>query len=152
MRPTFRQFQAEYPDDAACLRAVMISLFGGSRLYCPRCLAETEFHAMSKRRAYACQDCGHHLYPCAGTIFHKTRTPLTGWFYALHLMASNSGVRAVELERQIGCSPKTASRMARKLRGLVAGSDADSPLWQSHAEILRRLSAISSVASNIYRA
>ena len=152
MRPTFRQFQAEYPDDAACLRAVMLSQFGGTRLYCPRCSIETEFHAMTKRRAYACQECGHHLYPCAGTIFRKTRTPLSSWFYALHLMASNTGVRAVELERQIGCSSKTASRMARRLRELVAGSAAGSPLWQSHAAILRRLSPISSVAIDTYRA
>lgn len=151
MRPTFRQFQAKYPNDAACLRAVMLCRFGGTRLYCPRCAVETEFHAMTKRRAYACQECGHHLYPCAGTVFCRTRTPLTCWFFALHLLASNRGVRAVELERQIGCSSKTASRMARRLRELVAGSAAGSPLWHSHVEIFRRLSAISSVTGDTCR-
>ena len=27
---TFKSFQGEYPDDAACLKAVMVSQFGGT--------------------------------------------------------------------------------------------------------------------------
>ena len=61
----------------------------------------TKFHPMTKRRAYACQECGHHIYPCAGTIFHKSRTKLTKWFFAMYLMTSTRhGVAAKEIERQ----------------------------------------------------
>jgi transposase len=143
MQYTFTQFQTKYPDDAACLQAVMHCQFGGTRLYCSRCSFETEFHAMTKRRAYACQGCGLHIYPCAQTVFRKTRTPLTSWFFAMHLMISNiGGVRAADLERQIGCSSKTAGRMARRLRELLAASDHGSALWQSHVNIVRHLSAV----------
>ena len=63
---------------------------------------------MTKRRAYACQECGHHIYPCAGTIFHKTRTKLTNWFFAMYLMTSTRhGVAAKEIERQMA-SPTSA--------------------------------------------
>jgi transposase-like protein len=121
---TFKEFQKDFPDDAACLKSVMVSQFGGTRLYCPGCGVEAEFHAMTKRRAYACQECGHHIYPCANTIFHKSRTPLTNWFFAMYLMTSTRhGVAAKELERQIGCTYKTAWRMAHELRKLMATAD-----------------------------
>ncbi len=47
MEYTFKQFQAQYPDDAACLEAVMKVQFGGTRLVCPACGVEAEFHAMT---------------------------------------------------------------------------------------------------------
>ena len=81
MKYTFKQFQAEYPDDAACLDRIMQEQYGGTEIACPSCGVVTKFHAMSGRRAFACQDCGHHIYPCAGTIFHKSSTKLTNWFF-----------------------------------------------------------------------
>jgi hypothetical protein len=40
---------------------------------------------MTKRRAYAGDRCGHHIYPCVGTIFEKSRTKLTHWMVLLIL-------------------------------------------------------------------
>jgi transposase len=136
MKYTFKQFQAEYPDDAACLEAMMKVQFGGTKITCPSCgVADAQFHAMSARKAYACQECGHHIYPCAGTIFHKSSTKLTNWFFAMYLMTSTRhGVAAKELERQIGCTYKTAWRMAHELRKLMAGADNHRPL-KGHVEI-----------------
>jgi len=135
MQYTFKQFQTEYPDDAACLEAIMKVQFGGTKIVCPACKVEAQFHAMTKRRAYACQNCGHHIYPCAGTIFHKSRTKLTHWFFAMYLMTSTRhGVAAKELERQIGVTYKTAWRMAHELRKLMASADIGGPL-SGHIEI-----------------
>ena len=39
-------------------------------------------HRLAKRKAYSCDYCGTHVYPLAGTIFEKSRTPLKSWFYA----------------------------------------------------------------------
>src|ERR1700685_2427968 len=114
---TFKQFQAEYPNDAACLAKLMEINFGGTDIVCPGCKQRTAFHPMSKRRAFACQDCGHHVYPAAGTIFHKSRTNLTKWFFAMYLMTSTRhGVAAKEVERQIGV-------MCHELRKLMAATD-----------------------------
>lgn len=136
MKYTFKQFQADFPDDAACLEAIMKVRHGGTKISCPACgVAEAQFHAMSKRRAYACQECGHHIYPCAGTIFHKSSTKLTHWFFAMYLMTSTRhGVAAKELERQIGCTYKTAWRMAHELRKLMASADFSGPL-SGHVEV-----------------
>src|SRR5438105_4155429 len=135
MKYTFQSFQTEYPDDAACLAKLMEINYGGTKIFCPACGAETTFHLMSKRRAYACQDCGHHIYPCAGTIFHKSPTPLTKWFFAMYLMTSTRhGVAAKELERQLGVTYKCAWRMAHELRKLMAAADHQGPL-SGHVEI-----------------
>jgi transposase len=129
MKYTFKEFQAEYPDDASCLEKLMEINYGGTKTACPECRAERQFHAMTKRRAYACQVCGFHIYPCAGTIFHKSRTKLTHWFFAMYLMTSTRhGVAAKELQRQIGCTYKTAWRMAHELRKLMAQADRSGPL------------------------
>ncbi len=113
--------------------------YGGTEITCPACGVEkAQFHAMNSRKAFACQECGHHIYPCAGTIFHKSRTPLTKWFFAMYLMTSTrSGVAAKELERALGVTYKCAWRMAHELRKLMASADYSGPLGGEgkHVEI-----------------
>ncbi len=132
---TFQQFQAEYPDDAACLTKLMEINFGGTEIHCPECGVLASFHMMSKRRAFACQECGHHVYPCAGTIFHKSSTKLTIWFFAMYLMTSTRhGVAAKEIQRQTGVTYKCAWRICHELRKLMATADFDGPM-SGHVEI-----------------
>ncbi len=135
---TFKQFQTEYPDDAACLAKLMEIQYGGTATYCPVCNERRQFHPMGKRRAYACQVCGHHIYPCAGTIFHKSPTNLTKWFFAMYLMTSTRhGVAAKEIERQLGITYKCAWRICHQLRKLMAAADYAGPLGGpgKHVEI-----------------
>lgn len=132
---TFKEFQAEYPNDEACLAKLMEVNYGGTEIACPACGTDTTFHPMHTRKAYACQDCGHHIYPCAGTIFHKSRTDLTKWFFAMYLMTSTRhGVAAKELERQLGVTYKCAWRMAHELRKLMASADHGGAL-SGHVEV-----------------
>jgi transposase-like protein len=126
---TKAQFDAEYPDDAACLRAIMEMRYGGTDTQCPHCKKPSKFHLMAKRRGFSCQWCGFHIFPCVGTIFEKSRTPLTKWFYAMYLFtASRHGVPARELERQLGVTYKCAFRIAHRLRKLMAMADYHGPL------------------------
>src|ERR1700747_1283391 len=125
MKYTFKQFSKDLPDDSACLEALMKVKFGGTQFDCQGCgVVGAQFHAMTKRRAYACQECGHHIYPCADTIFHKSRTKLTVWFFAMYLMTSTRhGVAAKEIERQTGVTYKCAWRICHELRKLMASAD-----------------------------
>ena len=132
---TIKQFQAEYPDDKACLDKVLEMRYGGKEFDCPGCGVESKFHRISKRRAYACQQCGHHIYPCAGTPFERSRTPLSNWFLAMYLFTSSRhGVAAKEIQRQVGCTYKTAWRMCHELRKLMAQADDHDPM-SGHIEI-----------------
>ena len=132
---TFSAFKAEYPDDGACLVKIMEMTYGGTQIKCPHCDRQSKFHRIEKRRAFACQHCGHHIYPCVGTIFEKSRTPLNKWFYAMYLFTSTRhGVPARELERQLGVTYKCAWRMAHELRKLMASADHGGPL-SGHVEV-----------------
>lgn len=120
---TVREFFKRFPDDETCLEHVMNLRFG-LRHQCRKCGTMATFHRMTERRAYACANCGDHLYPTAGTIFEDTRTPLQLWFYAAYLfVTTRNGVSGKELERQLGVTYKTAWRMANRLRGLMGKAD-----------------------------
>jgi len=73
------------------------------------------------RSAYSCRYCGHHVYPTAGTIFHKSTTSLQLWFWAIYLMSSTRrGISAKQLEREIGVTYKTAHRMFKQIARCLA--------------------------------
>ncbi len=75
---------------------------------------------MSSRRSYSCDHCGNHVHPTAGTIYHKSSTPLRLWFYAIYLMASTRcGIAAKQLQRELGVTYKTAWRMFRQVRSMI---------------------------------
>lgn len=138
MKYTLKQFRAEYPDDAACLDAVMRMRYGGLEIKCPKCGRDSRFSRITKRRAYSCQFCGHHVYPCVGTPFEKSRRPLTDWFTAMYFLTSTRhGVAAKEIQRQIGMTYKCAWRMCHELRKLMAQSDNWGPMGGSgtHVEV-----------------
>ena len=70
------------------------------------------------RRLRQCARCRHQVSLTAGTILHRTRIPLTHWFWAAYLMTTDKrGVSALLLQRQLGLSCyETAWMMLHKLR------------------------------------
>lgn len=133
---TRKQFQAQYPDDAACLQAILQRRYGNAEA-CPNCGVVGKLTRIEGRRAFACKE-GCHIYPCAGTIFEHSSTPLTDWFYAMYLMtATRNGVSAKELQRQLGVTYKCAWRIGHQLRILMTARDKASNPGQlsGHVEI-----------------
>lgn len=119
MKYTFKQFQIQFPDDDACLDAVLARRYGNTE-HCPNCGVESKLTRIQGRRAYACKE-GCHVYPCVGTPFEHSSTPLTLWFHAMYLLtATRNGVSAKELQRQLGVTYKCAWRIGHQLRGLMA--------------------------------
>ena len=122
MKYTIKEFRKQFPDDAACL-AYIFALRCPKGTKCAKCEKADAFHPVGRWRAYECA-CGAFFSPCAGTIFHKSPTPLTLWFHAIFLFATaKNGVSAMELTRQLGVTYKCAWRMARQVRLLMAQDD-----------------------------
>lgn len=118
MPDTFKDFDEQFPDDAACLEFIFKARYSGHVCECGK---SNCFYRRKKRRAFACSFCGAQIYPTADTIFHKSETSLKSWFFAIFLFAkSKNGVAAKELERQLGVTYKTAHRMGHKIRELMA--------------------------------
>jgi len=124
---TYSRFLELFPDNDACLDYLKAKFFGDGTP-CPKCERPSKFHRISGRSAYSCQFCGHHVYPTAGTIFHKTTVSLQLWFFAVYLMSSTRcGISAKQLEREIGVTYKTAHRMFKQIRTLLS-DEPDGPL------------------------
>jgi len=129
-----REFFAEFPNDDACLTRVMEVRYG-LRHVCRKCKKESTFHKLTNRKAFACSHCGDNLYPCAGTIFQDSRTPLQTWFYAIYLfIATRHGVSGKELQRTLGVTYKTAYRIGMQIRDLMSKVDGFQVL-KGHVEI-----------------
>jgi transposase-like protein/predicted RNA-binding Zn-ribbon protein involved in translation (DUF1610 family) len=119
---TLIDFQKQYPNDDSCLDKLYKLRFNG--LICPKCDSTKEFNRVKDRRSYQCPCCGFQVYPTKGTIFEKTTTPLTYWFYAIFLQTTTrNGVAAKELERQLNICYKTALRMSHQIKILMAQKD-----------------------------
>ena len=120
---TYEDFKTEFPNSDACLAKIM-ELRYGQNPTCTECKRETRYYRIAKRRAYACQFCGAHVYPCVGTQFEKSTTTLDKWFFAIYLFTTTRhGVAAKELERQLGVTYKCAWRIAHEIRKHMAGID-----------------------------
>jgi transposase len=121
LRYTMKDFNTEFPDDAACLEYVKEQRWPKGIALCAKCKVKRKHHRVGKRTAYACDYCGNHIYPLVGTIFQKSVTPLRTWFYAMYLMGSTRcGISAKQIQRETGVTYKTAWRMFRQIRSLLA--------------------------------
>ncbi|HXM09946.1 MAG TPA: IS1595 family transposase, partial [Terriglobales bacterium] len=118
-RYPLKAFQKQFPDDAACLEWLKNRLYPDG-IFCKNCEQITKHYRIASRPSYCCEHCGNHVHPTADTIFHKSPTPLTTWFYAMYLMsATRCGISAKQIERETGVTYKTAWRMFKQIRSML---------------------------------
>lgn len=118
-RYTFNDFNREFHTDESC-REWLVSNRWPNGITCPKCDRVTKHHKVTSRPVYACDNCGHHVSPMAGTIMDHSSTPMRLWFYAMFLMASTRcGISAKQLERELGVTYKTAWRIFKQIRSML---------------------------------
>lgn len=114
MKYTIKDFQRDFPTDDACLDYIFKMKYPDAKQY----------YKVTGRKCYAHSMTGHQIHPLSGTIFEKSSTQLKLWFYSIFLFsASKNGVSALELQRQLGVTYKTAWRIAKKIRELMDDGD-----------------------------
>jgi transposase len=120
-RFTINDFNEQFFDNDACLDWLMEQRYPDSRAICSYCKVERKHHRIATKKAYACDHCGTYISPMAGTIFEKSSTSLRLWFYAMYLMsATRCGISAKQIQRECGVTYKTAWRMFKQIRTLMA--------------------------------
>ncbi|MDO9296533.1 IS1595 family transposase [Bradyrhizobium sp.] len=97
--------------------------------YCPHCgnsdqtkVAKIEGAKHSHRPGlYYCNECKGQFTVTVGTVFERSKVPLTKWWFAAHLLnSSKKGVSAHQIHRTIGVTYKTAWFMMHRLREAMA--------------------------------
>ncbi len=128
MTLTVTEFFRQFPTDDACLEHLWQTRYG-NEVECLKCGKVGKFYRLSKKPAYSCPRCGHHIHPMVGTPFEKSHTPLQKWFYAMYLFTTTRhGVPAKELQRQLGVTYKCAWRMGHEIRKYMAKVNGEPPL------------------------
>lgn len=116
---TIGQFNRDFPTEDSCLEWLRNHRWP-ERIECPSCKTVNKFYRVKGRKVYQCDKCRFQLSPTAGTILHKSSTPMKSWFYAVFLMANTrTGISAAQLERELGVTYKTAWRMFSQIRKLM---------------------------------
>jgi transposase-like protein len=105
--------------------------------YCPHCgnadptrIAKVEGTKRSHRPGlYYCNECKGQFTVTVGTVFERSKIPLTKWWLATHLLgASKKGMSAHQLHRMLGVTYKTAWFMAHRIREAMKPDASAGPL------------------------
>lgn len=117
------EFQRRFSTEAACQQALEQARWPEG-FVCPRC-GHGKASRIATRRLLQCAACHHQASLTAGSIFHKTRTPLLKWYWAIWMVAQDKGgTSAMRLSRQLKLGYRTAWTMLHKLRLAMAQRDA----------------------------
>lgn len=121
---TWASFLSWFPDDDAC-KAYLERLRWPKGFVCPACGGTQAWRLADGR--WSCGGCDRKVSVTAGTIFHRTRTPLTTWFAAIWYMTNQKlGVSALGLQHALGLGRyETAWSMLHKLRRAMVRPDRD---------------------------
>jgi len=112
----FQTFQKHFPDEATCLDFIFENKTKKSCASCKR----GSLYRVTNRKCYACSVCGSQIHPLAGTIFEKSSTPLSIWFYTIYIITRSKKIpSAKKLEQHLGVTYKTAWRIMHKIKPLV---------------------------------
>lgn len=116
------EFRAWFGTDSACL-AYLDWLRWPDGFVCPHCSCNEA--GKPTPGVYRCHGCRRRVTVTSGTMFDRTRVPLTTWFEAIWLFTvSKAGVSATTLQRVLPInSIQTAWTMLGKLRVVTATSN-----------------------------
>lgn len=78
-----RSLRRKFPSDGICLDFLF------KRLHGTRCACGGAYKRIPLRKQYQCGRCRFQIAPTAGTIFEKSKIPLSLWFHTM-LVFSNA--------------------------------------------------------------
>lgn len=119
---TFQDFRTRFNTEESC-RAELFRLRFPNGFICPKCGC-TEYYPVRGRNTFQCRACRHQTSVTAGTVMHRTHLPLTVWFWAICLCATDKrGISAVQLSRTLGICYGSAWYLLRRIRAAMGQRD-----------------------------
>jgi transposase-like protein len=119
------EFMERFGGQEACVEHLRTVRWGQNleRFVCPAC----GYHRgwwLPRRQLVECAECHRQTSVTAGTVFHRVRSPLWKWFWAIYQLAQDKkGIAAIELAKQISVTYSTAWLMLHKLRRAMRRRD-----------------------------
>lgn len=113
---TFQEYLEKFSTEKDCIDYyIKIRYPDGVR--CNHCGSPKVYQRNKNLKAFTCNSCYNSFSPFKDTIFEHSSTDIRMWFYAIHLFLNGKkGISALQLQREIGVTYKTAWRMLRQIR------------------------------------
>ena len=114
------EFEQRFGDEDTCAEYLAAARWPDG-FSCPGCGGSKAWRLESKPWTYECAGCSRQTSVTAGTILHHSKLPLTTWFWAAFVMATQpNGISALQLQRELALgSYKTAWLLCAKLRHVM---------------------------------
>jgi len=133
---TFLEFGFLFPTKKSIID-YFVELRFGTQPHCIHCGSVKVYrkNGDSQSRFFHCNDCSTEFSIFHGTIFYNSQTDLRKWFFAINtILLAKKGISALQLQREIGCTCKTAWRMLNLIRKAM-GNEKDRQLFEAIVEI-----------------
>jgi ribosomal protein L37AE/L43A len=115
-------FQSRFTSEDECYK-YLVSMRFPNGFVCSHC-SSTEAGLVITRDLWQCKGCRIQVSVTAGTMFHRTRTPLQYWFWAIFLVAKDKrGHSALQLSKELNIRYDQAWLMIHKIRSAMAYRD-----------------------------
>ncbi len=119
---TFLELIEKFPDEKSCIDHYLKIRYPKG-IHCNHCGSPKTYQRKSNLKLFDCKDCFNTFSPFKDTIFEKSSTDLRKWFYAIHLFLNGKkGISALQLQREIGVTYKTAWRMLHQIRSAMGNA------------------------------
>ncbi len=84
---------------------------------CPECGNNHKNYYLSSRNIYKCSECYRQFSVTHGSIFNRSKIPLTKWFLAIYLFTTKkNGLSSVQMAKWLGVKQQTAWFVLHRLR------------------------------------
>jgi transposase-like protein len=119
---TFLELMNRFPTEKKIVKYFLTVRYPNG-VICNHC-GSTKAGYRSMLKLFNCNDCKNTFSPFKNTIFENSSTDLRKWFYAIHLFLNGKkGISAMQLQREIGVTYKTAWRMLHQIRMAMGNAE-----------------------------
>ena len=109
--------------DETKAREALEAIVWPNGVVCPHC-GKTDQDKLAKAQGksvrpglYYCSECNGQFTATVGTVFERSKVPLSKWWLAMHLLGSSKkGMSSHQLHRMLGVTYKTAWFMTHRIR------------------------------------
>jgi len=119
---SFKDFRTRFATEDDCRKYLFDERFPDG-FVCPKC-GGREYYSLKTRHVCQCKRCRRQTSVTAGTVMHRTHLPLTVWFWAIYLCATDKrGISAKGLARQLDLSYESAWYLLVRIRSAMHDRD-----------------------------
>ena len=120
---TFLELMKRFPTEQKVVEHYLTIRYPNG-VCCNHCGSIKVYPRSESIKIFHCNDCRNAFSPFKNTIFEKSCTDLRKWVYAIHLFLNGrKGISAMQLQREIGVTYKTAWRMLHQIRMAMGNTD-----------------------------